>query len=64
VTAWGARGVKDGLADYKRLNQNAEYKYGAAVEVLASFSYSADTAKRMGQYSSDPISFIKKSAGF
>jgi hypothetical protein len=63
VVAWGMRGVKDGLWDFKKANRGADYKYGAAVEDLAGFPFSKDTAKEIGRYASDPVQFIKESTG-
>ena len=63
VVAWGQRGVSDGLDDFKKLNPDVGYKFGAAIEPLAAFSFSADKARKMGEYAQHPIEFISNSIG-
>lgn len=55
IVAWGQKGVKDGLADYKKTTDGAPYRFGAAVEALASFSYSTETARKFGKYARNPL---------
>lgn len=63
VLAWGQRGVSDGLNDYKRLNANAPYQFGKAIEPLARFSFSADNARKMGEYAQHPVEFVTNGKG-
>jgi hypothetical protein len=57
--AWGQRGVSDGLEDFKKLNPGKSYKFGAAIEPLAAFNFSADSARKMGEYAQHPVEFVK-----
>lgn len=50
IVAWGHKGVVDGLNDYKLVSKGAKYNVGGAVEDLAGFSLSKDTATHIGNY--------------
>lgn len=58
VVAWGQRGVSDGLEDYKNTHPGQCLQRGAAIESLAGFAFSADNARKMGEYAQHPIEFV------